>query len=201
MRFKSYPRTPFADTARKRSHLRRKQTAEREALPLFSAQIAAAQPGEDEVMMHRARCWDRAQQRSRDERAALWRRARRKIEVRPARERAAIRRAWDRAPFGADPYRLLDFLHGIDAGRIRLDDPLYGGLTDPCGRRYDRMTVRPDQLDKLRAFAADHGPGWRKIIAARWEARRAAPWLVSLQVSHGGDWLARVSLEDGRVHV
>lgn len=201
MRCKRYPRTPFTDTARKRGHLRRKQAAERAALPLFSAQIAAGQPGEDEVMHRRAIAWDRTQQEDRDHRAANWRRARRDIAARSPRERALIRRAWDRAPFPADPSYLLDFLTQIDRGRVDLADALYESRTDPSGRRYDRLTVRADQLDRLRAFAAEHGPAWRSAIAALWNADREPGWLTSLRVSHGRHWLARVSLTDGRVHV
>jgi hypothetical protein len=201
MRFKSYPRSPFTDTARKRGHLRRKQAAEREALPLFSAQIAAAQPGEDEVMHRRAIAWNRSQQEDRDRRAGNWRRARRAIAVRPARERALIRRAWDRAPFPADPSYLLDFLTQIDRGRVDLADALYASRTDPSGRRYDWLTMRADQLDRLRAFADKHGPAWRDAIADLWDRNREPAWLTSLRVSHGRHWLALVSLEDGRVHV
>ena len=201
MRFKSYPRSPFTDTARKRGHLRRKQAAEREALPLFSAQIAAAHPGEDEVMQRRAVAWNRSQLEDRDRRAGNWRGARRAIAVRPARERAPIRRAWDRAPFPANPSYLLDFLTQIDRGRVDLSDALYASRTDPSGQRYDRLTMRADQLDRLRAFAAEHGPTWRTAIAALWDTDREPAWLTSLRVSHGRHWLARVSLEDGRVHV
>ena len=201
MRCKRYPRTPFTDTARKRGHLRRKQAAEREALPLFSAQIAAAQPSEDEVMQRRAVAWDRTQQEDRDRRAANWHRARRAIAARPLRERTAIRRAWDRAPFPADPSYLLDFLTQIDRGRVDLGDPLYASRTDPSGRRYDGLAVRSDQLDRLRAFAAAHGPAWRIAVAALWDADREPGWLTSLRVSHGRHWLARVSLKDGRCHV
>lgn len=201
MRCKTYPRTPFTDTARKRGHLRRKQAAERAALPLFSAQIAAAQPSEDEVMHRRAVTWDRTQQEDRDRRAANWRRARQAIEARPYHERTLIRRAWDRAPFPADPSYLLDFLTQIDRGRVDLGDALYASRTDPHGRRYDRLTVRPDQLDRLRAFAVEHGAAWRTTIAALWDADREPGWLTSLRVSHGRHWLARVQLEDGRCHV
>ena len=201
MRCKRYPPTPFTDTARKREHLRRKQAAERAALPLFSAQIAAGQPGEDEVMHRRTIAWDRTQQEDRDRRAAAWHRARRSIAARSLREWTAIRRAWDRAPFPADPSYLLDFLTQIDGGRVDLTDALYASRTDPSGRRYDRHTVRADQLDHLRAFAVAHGPTWRSTIAALWDADREPAWLSSLRVSHGRHWLTRVSLEDGRCHV
>ena len=48
MRFRRWPRpTPFEDNTRKRAALIRKQRLEREALPLFSTQIAVQQPDVD----------------------------------------------------------------------------------------------------------------------------------------------------------
>lgn len=48
MRFRRWPRPPpFEDTTRKRAALARKQRLEREALPLFSNQIAVQQRGTD----------------------------------------------------------------------------------------------------------------------------------------------------------
>lgn len=47
MRFKRYGRFPFRDTPRKRTVFARKQRAERDALPLFSDQVAVEQIGVD----------------------------------------------------------------------------------------------------------------------------------------------------------
>ncbi|WP_317054365.1 hypothetical protein [Roseovarius rhodophyticola] len=44
MRFKRTPTFAFTDTPRKRAALRRKQQRERDALPLFAAQVAEEQP-------------------------------------------------------------------------------------------------------------------------------------------------------------
>jgi hypothetical protein len=55
MRFRRWPRpTSFEDTTRKRAALTRKQRLEREALPLFSDQIALKQTAVDTVMHERA---------------------------------------------------------------------------------------------------------------------------------------------------
>ncbi|MFN8683771.1 hypothetical protein EQ718_13960 (plasmid) [Paracoccus versutus] len=121
MRFIRYPRHPFTDTSRKRAALRRKQRLEREALPLFAEQIAAAQPGEDEVMQARAEQWAESQARTRSWRAARWREARRRLAALTDNERAVLLAAWNRAPYPADPTYLLDFLHGYSVGRFTLD--------------------------------------------------------------------------------
>lgn len=51
-------------------------------------------------------------------------------------ERAVVRRAWNCAPYPADPVYLLDFLHGLSVGRLSLDNlPFNLVPTDPYGQR------------------------------------------------------------------
>ncbi|UUV08724.1 hypothetical protein [Ruegeria sp. YS9] len=136
MRFKRWQRHPFTDTSRKRAALRRKQQREREALPLFADQIAESQPSEDEVMANRAVQWAAQELRDRNRRAQLWLKARARINALSANERAVLRRAWDCAPYPADPVYLLDFLHSFSVGRFTLDTlPFNLVPTDPHGCR------------------------------------------------------------------
>ncbi|WP_298938336.1 hypothetical protein [uncultured Ruegeria sp.] len=136
MRFKHWPRHEFNDTSRKRSALRRKQRLEREALPLFAEQICEEQPSEDQVMQDRAQQWVSQEVKSRSERAANWRNARRTLDGMPLRTRYILRRAWNCAPYPADPGYLLGFLHSYNTGRIDIEAlpfPLF--RTTPSGER------------------------------------------------------------------
>lgn len=159
MRFKHWLRHPFTDTPRKRAALRRKQAAERDVLPLFADQIAAAQPAEDQVMWERARAWEAQETRDRTRRAADWRKARRQIDALPERERRAIRRVWDCAPYPADPSRLLSVLHSYSLGRIDLQRPPFPlSRTDVAGARLGDLFARPDlfvPILKARDIAED----------------------------------------------
>lgn len=136
MRFKRWLRHPFMDTSRKRAALRRKQQREREALPLFADQIAEAQPSEDEVMEARAVQWSAQEVRDRNRRARSWIEARARIDALSLNEKAVLRRAWNCAPYLADPVYLLDFLHSFSIGRFTLDSlPFNLVPTDPHGCR------------------------------------------------------------------
>ncbi len=136
MRFKRWQRHPFTDTSRKRAALRRKQQREREALPLLADQIAESQPSEDEVMEARAVQWAAQEVRDRNRRARKWLEARASINALSANEKAVLRRAWDCAPYPADPVYLLDFLHSFSVGRFTLDTlPFNLVPTDPHGCR------------------------------------------------------------------
>tara|TARA_B100000378_G_scaffold248739_1_gene221626 strand:+ start:52 stop:468 length:417 start_codon:yes stop_codon:yes gene_type:complete len=121
MRFIRSARHSFTDTPRKRAALHRKQKAERAALPLFAAEIAASHKSPDDVMQARAAAWASSEARSRQRRADQWRRARCLIDAMPPRQRRRVRAAWDGAPYPADPVYLLDFLHSLEAGRFALD--------------------------------------------------------------------------------
>ncbi|WP_299085885.1 hypothetical protein [uncultured Ruegeria sp.] len=136
MRFKMWPRFAFEDTPRKRSALRRKQQKECEAFPLLADQIAEQQPSEDEVMFKRAVDWERQEKRSRKQRADKWREARCRIVAYSSNEAAALRHAWNCAPYPADPVYLLDFLHGYSIGRFTLDTLPFDLIpSDPHGVR------------------------------------------------------------------
>ncbi|OBY26783.1 hypothetical protein A9D60_17485 [Leisingera sp. JC1] len=136
MRFKPWPRHAFTDTERKRAALRRKQRQERENLPLFAEQIAEEQPTEDQIMKERAEQWEAQEVRDRSGRAKKWREARRLIDALPNDERRAVRRAWDCAPYPADPSYLLSVLHSYSQGRIDLKRPPFPlSRTDASGAR------------------------------------------------------------------
>ena len=76
MRFKRLDRYEFTDTPRKRAALIRKQRNEREALPLFAAQIASEQHSPNDIMAARAERAAKLEMERRQQRAADWRRAR-----------------------------------------------------------------------------------------------------------------------------
>lgn len=120
MRYKPWPRHVFEDTSRKRAAFRRKQRRERDALPLFSDQIAAGQHSEDEEMHRRAMSSAAQELRDRNARAKDWREARHRLEAMPRRTRRALKVAWDCAPYPADPSRLLGMLRDYDVGKIDL---------------------------------------------------------------------------------
>ncbi|WP_187431442.1 hypothetical protein ROLI_048070 (plasmid) [Roseobacter fucihabitans] len=136
MRFKRQARFIFTDTSRKRAALRRKQQRERDAMPLFADQIAAGQPCEDDVMQARAEAWGEQERRDRSRRARDWRSARATLAAMSRKERRVLRRAWNCAPYPADPSNLSGFLHSYRLGRFSLDDlPFPLTRTDPHGRR------------------------------------------------------------------
>ena len=145
MRFKRTPTFAFTDTPRKRAALRRKQQRERDALPLFAAQIEEEQPSEDEEMARRANLSDTQEARWRADRAAAWRKARRMIDSLPTDEAQAIRRVWDCAPYPADPSRLLGVLHSYSLGKIDLRRPPFPlSKTDAGGARIANLFATPD---------------------------------------------------------
>lgn len=119
MRFRPWPKpTAFEATARKRSAFLRKQRLEREALPLFADEIGARQHSVDDEMIRRAEAWDRWERRSRAQRAAAWRAARKRLFACDGTRRALIRRIWRNCPYPADPASFADFLHQIAIGRL-----------------------------------------------------------------------------------
>jgi hypothetical protein len=119
MRFRKWPKpTQYEETSRKRAAFLAKQRREREALPLFADMIAAGQHSIDEEMARRADWWPRQQQDRRDERAAVWRKARARLFAFPADRRRTIRALWRECPYPADPYSFADFLHQIEIGKL-----------------------------------------------------------------------------------
>lgn len=159
MRFKPWPRHAFTDTARKRAALRRKQRQERDTLPLFADQIAEEQPSEDQVMKERAEQWEAQELRDRSGRAKKWREARRLIDALPDEERHAVRRAWDCAPYPADPSYLLSVLHSYSLGRIDLKRPPFPlSRTNASGARIANLFASSDlfvTILKARDIASD----------------------------------------------
>lgn len=123
MRYKHWPRHPFADTSRKRTAVLRHQRSEREALPLFAATIAAEQPAVDDVMTVRAANWTQQERKDRAHRAAKWREARRKLASYSGYVRPALAAYWQNCGWPADPVYLLEMLHMFDTGQLRLPLP------------------------------------------------------------------------------
>ncbi|MDD2861488.1 MAG: hypothetical protein PHI71_10540 [Acidiphilium sp.] len=122
MRFRrGYRIEPFVETGRKRAACARSQRRERELFPLLAPLIAAQQPSIDAVMAQRAIDTVKWQQRTRDKRAADWKRARAKLAGYGANTRAAMLDYWNRCKWPADPGYLLDMMHMFDTGRLKLD--------------------------------------------------------------------------------
>ena len=129
-----------------------------EALPLFADQIAASQPSEDDVMQSRAKAWAAHEDRDRAERAAKWRQARQRLSVMSPKECRILRRAWNCAPYPADPVYLLGFLHSYDVGRFTLDSlPFPLTRTDPHGR----VGIRRQPADEL-----PRGDNWTAVFGS-----------------------------------
>ncbi|WP_288990850.1 hypothetical protein [uncultured Sphingopyxis sp.] len=95
MRFKKHIRHPFTDTPRKRAAVLRRQQRERDAFPLFAAEIAAGQHDVDQVMSDRERHWLIAEIKARSERAAHWLEVRASIADLPDRERRLFLAFWN----------------------------------------------------------------------------------------------------------
>jgi hypothetical protein len=94
MRFDRYPRIAFEWTARKAAAALRRQKAERDALPLFAAQVAAAQPALEVVQAQREREARESDVQRRRLVAAEWRRGRRALRALPPAERTAVLAGW-----------------------------------------------------------------------------------------------------------
>lgn len=119
MRFRRWPRvTSFEATPLKRAGLERSQRRQRLQLPLLSELIAETQPSVEEEMVRRAEYWPKLQQKGRDNRAMLWRRARHHLAKYEQPLRATIRAIWQGCPYPADPSYLLDLFHQIDTGKL-----------------------------------------------------------------------------------
>ncbi|WCA73015.1 hypothetical protein G6L97_27005 (plasmid) [Agrobacterium tumefaciens] len=120
---------PFQDTSRKRAALARKQRKEREKLPLFTVIIAEGQSDADTIMEKRAIKWDQWQQQYRDDRAAKWREARKRLFSYGDNLRPRLLHLWNTSPYPKTPGYLLDMLHSFNVGRLDLDNPpwVYNG--------------------------------------------------------------------------
>lgn len=118
MRFKRHERFPFEDTPRKRAALATKYRRQREAFPLFAADVAADQLPADVVMAQRAQRWEQYQREERALRAKRWREARLKLAGYPAQQRAVLLAYWQRCGWPGDPTYLSSMLHMYDTGRL-----------------------------------------------------------------------------------
>ena len=99
MKHRAAPKvSPYNDTKRKRLALLRKQDRERQALPLFAPLIAETQPDPEAVMQGYAKSWEQRQVVQREQRAAAWRAARRRLFAFPHPQRGQIRRSWSASP-------------------------------------------------------------------------------------------------------
>lgn len=169
MRFRSWPKpTAYEETSRKRAAFLTRQRRDREKLPLFADMIAAGQHSVDEEMARRAIWWPQQQQRMRDERAEVWRRARGRLFAFDAPERRTIRAAWRDCPYPADPCSFADFLHQIEVGRL---DPVR-----PPWKYHARVQARttPDPQSFDEAFRRvgqrmiEPAPGMPKVEARQY---------------------------------
>lgn len=121
MRFRAFGRSTFMDTERKRLILERKHQRERESLPLFSDQIAEAQPTADQVMQDRALRWEQIEQKQRAFRAQVWRRARQRFFAVPDIERKQLRDYWNNHRwFPGDAVHFSGFMDLYERGEIDL---------------------------------------------------------------------------------
>src|SRR3546814_703264 len=121
MRFRRWPRpTAYRETSRKRAAFLRKQRLEREALPLFAAQIDARQHGIDEEMARRAIWWVDYERDRRDQRAARWREARVRLFALDDVLRLTVRKLWRCCPYPADPASFADMQIGRASCRERV---------------------------------------------------------------------------------
>lgn len=145
MRFRKWPKpVAYEETARKRAAFLAKQRREREALPLFDAQIAAGQHSVDEEMARRAIWWPEQQQDGRDQRAARWRDARARLFAFDDEARRLIRGMWRTCPYPADPASFADLLHQVAVGKIDPRQPPW--TIRPAVKA--RVTLRPKSFDE-----------------------------------------------------
>lgn len=121
MRFHRFGKYGFRDTNLKRAAFARKQRAEREALPLFSEQVAAEQIGVDEEMAGRRAQWERHQVIDRKRRADKWREARQRLKGYQEPVRSALLAYWQQCKWPGDPSYFLSMLHMYDTGRLSLN--------------------------------------------------------------------------------
>lgn len=109
-------------TGRKLAALLRRQRIERESLPLFRELIAEQQKPPAEVFRDREAAWLQSEAERRQRHADGWRRARARLFAYQGNERAALRHAWNVAPYPATYVYLCDMLHNYAAGRLAFGD-------------------------------------------------------------------------------
>jgi hypothetical protein len=123
MRCKRRLRTDYAVTDRKRAAARRMQQRQRDTVPLLAELVAETQPSIADLMATRVKHWVEWEQRDRDHRAGLWRRARRALDQHEPATRRALLDYWNGHRWlPGDPVYLLDMLHGFGRGRLVVVD-------------------------------------------------------------------------------
>ena len=141
MRFKRQARHGFEDTRRKRLAALRGQQRERDRFPLLAGEIAAQQPGVDQVMTDRAERWTAHEKAARSLRAAQWIEGRRRLAGLEPGTRAAALAYWNGHRWlPGDPGYLLDMLHSIETGRLVQDGATF---------RFARPTIRPEEAMQI----------------------------------------------------
>lgn len=109
MRFRRYERAHFVWNSRRQAAYLAKCRREQQALPLFAEQIRGEQRSVEDEGQRRERQWAANETRWRQERAALWRRARRTLANAPNRRELAG--AWNGHRWlPGDPWYLLDLI-------------------------------------------------------------------------------------------
>lgn len=164
MRFDRFGQYQFQDTHRKRGALERKQARERDAYPLFAADIAAEQQSIDQVMADRARLWNVQLARDRAKTCNSWLAARRLLRSYAKPERAAIFGYWQVCGWPGTPGYLLSMLNMYDTGRL---EDVYGrlGLIGPV-RAGEDLTAASIERPVRTAAGGDYWPAppARKVV-------------------------------------
>ena len=119
MRHARVERSPeYVVTGRKLAALLRRQRIEREALPLFRELVREGQKAPAEVFRDRKAESVQSEAERRQREAAGWRKARAMLFSFSANERAALRHAWNSAPYPASYVYCCDMLRGYQNGRL-----------------------------------------------------------------------------------
>jgi hypothetical protein len=133
MRFQRHVRHVYEPTDRKGAAILRRQRKERDALPLFAAEIASGQLTVAEEHRLRTLAWEKSQREWRARLAREWRQARAELVTFPPAEREQLLRHWNRHRWlPGTPGYLLNMLHRHRTGR--LDMSLPGMTTAPAAR-------------------------------------------------------------------
>jgi hypothetical protein len=169
MRFAKWPRPEaYQETSRKRAAFLAKQRRDRDALPLFADMIATRQHSVDEEMARRAVWWPEQQQRKRDERAAVWRRARATLFAFPVDRRCTIRRIWRDCPYPADPHSFADLLHQIRIGKVDPDRPPWTYHARPQARMIATPVRFGDAFKRVGQRRIEPSPGLPPVEAPQY---------------------------------
>lgn len=124
MRFQRYARYAYRATPRKSAAILRRQRREREALPLFAAQVASCQLSVDDEHRLRTMAAEASQREWRAMLARDWRRARAELRNFDPALRRQLLDHWNRHRWlPGTPGYLLNMLHRYRTGRLDLYAP------------------------------------------------------------------------------